>query len=87
MRSAILREGDQNGSPVPTRRAMKRWRSFFVRLALAMLVAAIIASIPIPRLAPQTWLAYIQVPLVVFGLVCFIGKLLIDTFFYDRYSS
>ncbi len=62
-----------------------RWRSFLLRLFIAILIAWVLASVPIPRIAPRTWFAYVQVPLVVFLLVCYTGKLLIDTFYYDRY--
>jgi hypothetical protein len=43
--------------------------------------------VPLPRLTSQQWFAYIQVPLIIFLLVCYIGKLLIDTFFYNHYKS
>ena len=29
----------------------------------------------------------LQVPIAVFSLICYMGKLLIDTFFYDHYKS
>ena len=64
-----------------------RLRSFLIRLFFASFVAWFLASVPLPRLARQTWFAFIQVPLVVFLFICYIGKLLIDTFFYDKFNA
>ncbi len=55
------------------------------RLALAIAIALLVAFLPLPLWTPH-WVAYIQVPIVVFLLVCYLGKLVLDTFFYDRYS-
>ena len=63
-----------------------RWQSFIVRLVFAALVASFLATVPLPRLPSGTWFAYIQVPIVVFLFICYVGKLLIDTFYYDRYK-
>ncbi|MBI3536242.1 MAG: hypothetical protein HY070_01570 [Chloroflexi bacterium] len=63
-----------------------RLRRFLIRLSLALMIAWLFASVPIPRIAPQNWFAFFQVPLVVFVLVCYIGKLLIDTFFYNQFK-
>jgi hypothetical protein len=62
------------------------WRSLILRVLIATLVAWILATVPLPHLAPQIWFAYVQVPVVIFGLICYIGKLMIDTFFYDHYE-
>ena len=64
-----------------------RLRSFLIRLSCASLLAWFLASVPLPRFAPQTWFAFVQVPVVVFVLICYIGKLLIDTFFYDKFNA
>lgn len=64
----------------------KRWRSLLLRVFIAILIAWVLATVPIPRMAPHTWFAYVQVPIVIFLLICYIGKLMIDTFFYDRYN-
>jgi hypothetical protein len=64
-----------------------RLQSFIIRLFIATLIAWILATVPLPRLTSQQWFAYIQVPLIIFLLVCYIGKLLIDTFFYNHYKS
>ena len=63
-----------------------RWRSFIVRVAIAALLALILATAPLPSIAPHTWFAYVQVPIVVFVFVCYMGKLMIDTFFFDHYK-
>jgi len=49
-----------------------------VALALAVML------MPLPWWTPA-WLAYVQVPIVVFLLICYLGKLLYDTLFYNRY--
>jgi hypothetical protein len=64
-----------------------RLGAFLLRLFIATLIAWILATVPLPRLTSQQWFAYIQVPLIIFLLVCYIGKLLIDTFFYNHYKS
>ncbi|MBI5035132.1 MAG: hypothetical protein HZB51_31795 [Chloroflexi bacterium] len=63
-----------------------RLRSLIVRSAIAALIAWILISLPIPQIPARTWFAFVQVPVVIFVLICYIGKLLIDTFFYDRYK-
>jgi hypothetical protein len=65
---------------------MTRWRSLIGRVVVAVVVAWIIATMPLPRVAPQTWVAYFQVPVAIFLFICYIGKLLIDTFFYNHYQ-
>lgn len=64
----------------------RQWRSLAIRVVIAALLAWILATVPLPQLAPQTWVAFVQVPVVVFFLICYIGKLLIDTLFYDHYK-
>ena len=64
-----------------------RWRLLIFRSVIAALVAWIFVIMPIPFVAPRTWVAFIQVPIVVFILICYIGMLLIDTFFFDRFKS
>ncbi len=63
----------------------RRISSFLVRAAIATGLAVIAATAPLPGFDSQTWFAYIQVPIVIFLLICYIGKLLIDTFFYNHY--
>ncbi len=64
----------------------KRLREIVVQSAFAALIAWLLIIAPISAIAPQTWFAFVQVPIVIFGLVCYIGKLLIDTLFYDHYK-
>lgn len=63
-----------------------RLQKLIVQSFIASLIAWILTNVPVAEIAPRTWFAFIQVPLIVFVLLCFIGKLLIDTFFYDRYQ-
>ena len=65
----------------------KRWGPFAVRVVMAALVAWLVATAPIRFIAPQKWVAFVQMPVVVFVFICYIGKLVIDTFFYNRYKS
>ncbi len=55
------------------------------RVAAATVIAWLIATAPVPRVEPYLWFAYVQVPAAIFLLICYLGKLLIDTFFYDHY--
>ncbi len=68
-------------------RAHRLW-AHLARVILRALVATLIlwlaVSIPLPRLTPQ-FLVTARVPVVIFLFIVYIGKLLIDTFFYDRY--
>ncbi len=63
----------------------KHWRILILRVTIATIVAWIIATVPIPQVAPYLWFAYFQVPIAIFVLICYLGKLLIDTLFYDHY--
>ena len=60
--------------------------SLIVRSVIAALIAWVFASAPLPAIPAAKWFAYVQVPVVVFVMLCYIGKLLIDTFFYDHYQ-
>jgi len=63
---------------------MGRWRRFGRRVALACLAALILAFAPCPVWTPGTLIAW-QVPVVIVGLICTLGAVLVDTLFYDRY--
>ncbi len=65
---------------------MAHWRVLIVRSLIAGIVAWVLATVPVPNVAPYNWVAYVQVPIVIFMLICYIGKLLIDTFFYNHYQ-
>ncbi len=62
-----------------------RWRSLIVRAVIASVVAWILATVPVPAVPSHMWVAYVQVPIVIFLFICYMGKLVIDTLFYDRY--
>lgn len=64
----------------------RRLRNLIVRSLIAALIAWLLTSAPLAEIAPHSWFAFVQVPLVIFLLICYIGKLLIDTFFYDHYQ-
>ncbi len=64
-----------------------RLRSLAIRVVIATLLAWLLATAPLPQIAPQTWFAFIQVPFAIFTLICYIGKLMFDTLFYDHYKS
>ena len=63
----------------------ERLASAIVRLGIATLIAWIFATTSLPIIPAPKWFAYVQVPVVIFVFLCYVGKLLIDTFFYDRY--
>jgi hypothetical protein len=54
------------------------------RLLIALGLSTALALLPLPLRTPAL-IVHVHIPLVVFLLVCYIGKLLIDTFFYDRH--
>jgi hypothetical protein len=54
------------------------------RIVLATVLAVIIMFLPPPPDFPA-WIGNIQAPLAACVLVCYIGKLLYDTLFYDHY--
>lgn len=63
----------------------RRWQRLLLRTGLALAIAVVMMTIPTFRLTPH-WFAFRVVPLVVFLLICYIGKLLYDTLFFDRYQ-
>jgi hypothetical protein len=56
-----------------------------VRIGIAALIAWIFATTSLPIIPAHKWFAYVQVPVVIFVFICYVGKLLIDTFFYNHY--
>jgi hypothetical protein len=58
-------------------------RHLVERFALASLLALAVAFLPLPLWTP-VWFVYVQVPLTVLLLICYLGKLLVDTLFYPR---
>jgi hypothetical protein len=56
--------------------------SFFRQLSLATLLAVFLIALPdFTQLPFHNW----KNPVVVFLLICYIGKILLDTLFYDHY--
>ena len=55
-----------------------------VRAVTAVVLAMTIMLLPPPQGFPG-WVGKVQQPLAVFLLICYIGKLLYDTLFYDHY--
>lgn len=64
----------------------RRWKPLAIRVVIATMVAWFVATMPLPAIAPQKLVAFVQVPIVVFVFICYIGKLFIDTLFYDHYK-
>lgn len=65
----------------------RRWRSVLVRALVATVIAWTLATVPLPVIPGYKWFAYVQIPILIFLLICYIGKLVIDSFYHDRYSS
>ncbi|MFQ5854361.1 MAG: hypothetical protein ACE5LU_01775 [Anaerolineae bacterium] len=63
---------------------MNRWQALVVRVLVATALALAVMVLPLPWWTPA-WLAYVQVPVAVFLLICYLGKMLFDTLFYSRY--
>lgn len=61
-----------------------RWRRFFGRAGIAFLIAFVLVLAPCPVWTPGI-LVWWQVPVVVVMLVCYLGVLLYDTLFWNRY--
>ncbi len=60
-----------------------RPRGFLLRLGLGLAAALVLMHLPLGRLGPAA--VALQTPLAALLLVCFVGKLLYDTLFYDHY--
>ncbi len=67
------------------RRLFSHLARVVVRALVATLVLWLAVAIPLPRLTPQ-FLVMARVPVVIFLFIAYMGKLLYDTFFYDRYG-
>ncbi len=69
-----------------------RWRALIVHLghvaARAVLASAVLVlALALPLPSDMPWLFHmVYVPLAVLSFIIYIGKLLIDTFFYDHYN-
>lgn len=70
--------------PSRRRRQWGRWLLFVLKIAAGLALTYLFYIIP-PESFPspfQNW----KNPVLVFLLICFIGKTLLDTFFYDHYQ-
>ncbi len=70
--------------PARRRRHWISWLGFLLKIGAAFALTWLFYALPTGSLpAPiQTW----KNPVIIFCLVCFIGKTLLDTFFYDHYQ-
>lgn len=66
------------------KRRQNRWGRFFRRAGWALLVALVAVFLPCSSWTPAVF-AYWQVPIVVLALILYLGVLLYETLFYDRY--
>jgi hypothetical protein len=67
-------------------RMRERFVSVIVRIGIATLIAWIFATTSLPIIPAPKWFVFVQVPVVIFVFLCYAGKLLIDTFFYDHHQ-
>ncbi len=61
----------------------ERWLLALKRALLAVLLVLILTHVPLPAQTPG-WVAFAEIPVLVFLLVCYLGKVLYDTLFYNR---
>ena len=82
--------GGNRRRPSPTALAgntmRERLASAIIRLGIATLIAWVFATTSLPFIPAHKWVAYVQIPVVIFVFLCYVGKLLIDTFFYNHYE-
>lgn len=57
-----------------------------IRALAATLILWVLVSIPFPLL-PAQYFVLIQIPASIFAFLVYFGKLLYDTFFFDRYGQ
>ncbi len=67
-----------------TRRMLSHLWRVLVRAIIATLILWLVVAFPLPSVMPQL-LTAVRMPLAVFFFIIYIGKLLYDTLFYDRY--
>ncbi len=66
------------------RRLASHYGPVAMRALLATLVLWLAASVPVPLITSQLFQA-LRTPVAILIFIIYIGKLLIDTFFYDHY--
>ena len=62
-----------------------RWIHALAKALVAILLATLCVALPLYEWAPL-WFLKIQLPLTGLILVCYLGKLLYDSLFFDRYQ-
>ncbi len=63
----------------------RRLQRMLVRILVAAALALFVMLVPLPWLGPVV--GALQGPVAVVLFVCFLGKLLYDTLFYDHYRA
>ena len=63
---------------------MNRLGALVIKSAVAVAMALLCAIAPLAALVPVE-IVQAQVPVIMLILLCYLGKLLIDTLFYDRF--
>ncbi len=61
------------------------WKRLLLRMAAAILFGAICATMPLADWAPH-WVGRLQMPLAIFAVIAYVGKLLYDTLFFDHFQ-
>lgn len=61
-----------------------RWWLALWRAIIASLIVFALAHVPLPTWTP-TWVAFAVPGVLVFLLICYLGKVLFDTLFFDHY--
>ena len=83
-----LDEGARDAPSAPGWRRARRLLAHFgpvvARALLATIVLWLAASVPLPLITSQPFLM-LRTPVAILILMVYLGKLLIDTFFFDHY--
>jgi hypothetical protein len=69
---------------VKTGGQLKRFAGLVIKSLVAVAMAVLCAIAPLAALVP-VGIVQAQLPVIMLILLCFLGKLLIDTFFYDHF--
>lgn len=62
-----------------------RLRRIILRIGIAALLALALALVPLRMMGAPLWLTRWLVPAGIAVLICYMGAVLFNTFFYDRY--
>jgi hypothetical protein len=88
--STLARAKDGRGESVMAKARWRRLAFHFGRVLLRALIATamlwILVSLPLPRQTPELFYI-VRVPVLVFFFIVYLGKLLIDTLFYNHYQQ